>query len=788
MSISPNENTVDSTFNLKNYALDLFRGGFNVIPMRSDSKAPDSNWKAYTTRSQTELEVSSFIWTQNIGIINGVNQVRTIDLDQCDSPDVLFNLLIQLGLDYEYPWIVQSPGRGGGFHIYILCNDDLTLTSNSVLVGTPKSEGDFKQIELRWRDCVTMFPPSIHPDAHEPYIWLFGVPQTPMANLSVNQVETAFKAIAEPQKKTQEKPTNTMTSTQSAQAAQTTNQIPQTPPKGVKFDAWAQKALDQELGTLRATKDGGRNAQLNKSSFALGQIIGAKLLERSDVEDLLTRTASALGLSDAEIAATLKSGLDAGAKKPRMPRQVFKENEPALILQPKKVEDEVIAGFSADDQGHAECVHHLFGDYIAYNDALGWLIWNGTHFVPSIQRINTIIVRVLRMRMKAAAHLERTDLAKVSKAMAGVVAATRSMLESIAFIPVNEFDCEPDLINTLSGIVNLKTKTHIDHDPVYRFTWCSPVRYNPGVNGDFWLRFISETVENEDMVGYLQEALGYSLTGHTSEECLFYIFGPPRSGKGTLSETILAILPRPIAQEVDFNTFTQKREGDNQNFDLAPMKPARLIFASESNKYQSLNPAKVKSLTGGNLVNCAHKYGAFFSYHPQYTVWLSSNHEVNGDADDDALWGRVKVVHFPNSQLGKEDKSLKRRMQASENLEAVLAWMVEGAYQWYQHEGEGLSTPKAVSDLTQAQRAGQDSVGLWLEECCEMKEDEWTANTQVMVSYTNWCEANGYEHKKAKGLSQSLAAHGVEVSVLKRLTGDDLKSSVIRGVNGLTIL
>jgi hypothetical protein len=183
--------------------------------------------------------------------------------------------LVRMGLDYEYPWIVQSPGRGGGFHIYILCDSDLTLTSNSVLVGTPKTEGDFKQIELRWRDCVTMFPPSIHPDAHEPYIWLFGVPQTPMASLSIDLVEKAFKSIAVPQKKTQETPTNTM----STQTAQTTNQIPQTPQKGVKFDAWAQKALDQELGTLRSTKDGGRNAQLNKSSFALGQIIGAKLLD-----------------------------------------------------------------------------------------------------------------------------------------------------------------------------------------------------------------------------------------------------------------------------------------------------------------------------------------------------------------------------------------------------------------------------------------------------------------------------------------------------------------------------
>jgi putative DNA primase/helicase len=290
------------------------------------------------------------------------------------------------------------------------------------------------------------------------------------------------------------------------------------------------------------------------------------------------------------------------------------------------------------------------------------------------------------------------------------------------------------------------------------------------------------------MVEYLQEALGYSITGHTSEECLFYIFGPPRSGKGTLSETILAIFPRPIAIEVDFNTFTAKREGDNQNFDLAPMKAARIVFASESNKYQSLNPAKVKALTGGNLVHCAFKHRDFFSYRPQYTVWLSSNHKINADADDDALWGRVKVIHFPYSQLGKEDKSLKRRMQTPDNLEGVLAWLIDGAYQWYQHEGQGLATPDAVTDLTRAHRDAQDSVGLWLEECCELKAGEWIPNTKIYTSYKDWCIENGYEPKKLTGLSQSLAAHGLEVGILGWINNPSGTRTKARGVRGISLI
>jgi putative DNA primase/helicase len=615
-----------------------------------------------------------------------------------------------------------------------------------------------------------MFPPSLHPDVPENYEWAFGTPTTPIATIPVDVVEKAFQAIATVQK-IDTTPTE----------APTTN-------KPYTYDTWAQRALEQELHTLRFAPEGQRNTQLNKSAFNLGQIVGAKRLDEQEVRDELHRSALTIGLDEKEIEATISSGLKSGIKKPRMPKQVFKESEPALKLPPiKKLDDEKLAAFSPDDQGHAEAVYALYGPYIAYNEAYGWLIWNGTHFEPSVQRINTLIVNVLRMRQRAAGKTDRIDLAKASKCSAGNVSASRSLLENLAFIPVEDFDSEPDLFNTLNGIVDLRTKTLVPHDPEYRFTWCAPVRYNPDADLSLWLKFIAETLETEDMAGYLQEALGYSITGHTSEECLFYIYGPPRSGKGTMSETFLALVPRPVAMEVDFNTFTAKREGDSQNFDLAPMKAARLVFASESNKFQSLNPAKVKALTGGNLVYCSFKHKDMFAYHPQYAVWLSSNHEVNADADDDALWGRVKVIHFPHSRLGNEDKSLKLQLQSQDNLEAVLAWTVEGAYKWYQRGGKGLETPQAVKELTQTQRSAQDSVGLWLEECCEIKEGEWTENTKVRTSYENWCEANGYEPKKAKSFAQSLAAHGLDPSVSKNIYNASGTRTKARGVQGLIL-
>ena len=113
--------------------------------------------------------------------------------------------------------------------------------------------------------------------------------------------------------------------------------------------------------------------------------------------------------------------------------------------------------------------------------------------------------------------------------------------------------------------------------------------------------------------------------------------------------------------------------------------------------------------------------------------------------------------------------------------------------QWYQQEGQeppsspSLHIPQTISHLPQKQRSGQDTVGLWLAECCERVEGAWVANRDVMTSYANWCEAHGYEPKKAKGLAQSLAAHGLEVGVRQWVsTGPGMRTKT-RGVRGLRV-
>lgn len=129
-------------------------------------------------------------------------------------------------------------------------------------------------------------------------------------------------------------------------------------------------------------------------------------------------------------------------------------------------------------------------------------------------------------------------------------------------------------------------------------------------------------------------------------------------------------------------------------------------------------------------------------------------------------------------------------MQSTENLEFVLSWLIDGAYNWYRLNDKGLrlQPPEAVRQITNDQRAAQDSVGIWLDDQCELDPAYWTDTTKLRANYDEWCKANGYTPKGGNSFTDSLQAHGLEVTKAKRVrTEPNQKSKLARGYQGVRL-
>jgi hypothetical protein len=88
-------------------------------------------------------------------------------------------------------------------------------------------------------------------------------------------------------------------------------------PDGPRGRAYALAALREETNRVATARPGTRNDTLNRAAFSLGQLVAAHLLPPLPVMTALADAAACAGLPDDEARRTIRSGMAAGAKKPR---------------------------------------------------------------------------------------------------------------------------------------------------------------------------------------------------------------------------------------------------------------------------------------------------------------------------------------------------------------------------------------------------------------------------------------------------------------------------------------
>lgn len=449
--------------------------------------------------------------------------------------------------------------------------------------------------------------------------------------------------------------------------------------------------------------------------------------------------------------------------------------------------DDYLLTLEADDAGNAEAVNRRHGDRFAYTVERGWLQYNGRHWDSdgAAAALRLAIVETLTARRHAAVSAgHREALIAAARPSAKHVRDALYILEAQRTIAGASFDADRHLLNCANGVVDLRTGAIVAHNASQRFTYTLRTEYDPKADRSAWLTFLRGAVKGgDDVINWLQAWLGYCLTGDTRLDEMLYIYGPPRAGKGTLTGALQALLGRPLSSEIAIATLTAKRSGDTQNFDLAPLKPARLIVCEESNNYESLNAGLVKRLTGGNVINAAYKGRDGFTYQPQFKIVQVSNWPVKADPDDAALWARLRVVEFPNSHADDPDKTIRDRMRNDANLRGLLAWLIDGARRFYASGAPGLIAPDAVKHATTKARDDLDTLAMWLAELTDRKPGAWTSNADAYASYSAWCEANGAEPRHLQAFTRTLGGKGYATNQLRRHAG-----KVQRGISDLALL
>jgi hypothetical protein len=313
--------------------------GFNVVPLerpeKGKTKKPTCKWKSWQSRRQDRQDLVALHhrrthdrerhFAHGILAIDGVSDIRHFDLDQVTSyQEAVEPLLAALGLPKDYAWVVQS-GSGKGYHLCFRCRGDITAyfprkageEPKAVYVGDPRGDHHaFDHLELRWQAALTTLPPSRHWSGGR-YTFVNARPTELPPYIPIDTMIAAFHQVAMlRQSATLPLPDRTAQSTSPLAVHARATQPPEVCQADVR---WAQTALDNECAELSQAREGSRNERLNRSAFALGQIVAAGLLSEAEVVQRLTTVAHEIGLDEREIAPTIQRGLVAGYAYPRTP-------------------------------------------------------------------------------------------------------------------------------------------------------------------------------------------------------------------------------------------------------------------------------------------------------------------------------------------------------------------------------------------------------------------------------------------------------------------------------------
>jgi putative DNA primase/helicase len=120
-------------------------------------------------------------------------------------------------------------------------------------------------------------------------------------------------------------------------------------------------------------------------------------------------------------------------------------------------------------------------------------------------------------------------------------------------IAAQQLDSKPMLLNCPNGTLDLRSGQLGDHDPKNLITKTIATAYDQNAACPIWLRCLHRIMgDDAEMVGFLQRAIGYSITGDTSEECFFVLHGMGANGKSTFLSLIRALLgPLAMKLQVD---------------------------------------------------------------------------------------------------------------------------------------------------------------------------------------------------------------------------------------------
>lgn len=363
----------------------------------------------------------------------------------------------------------------------------------------------------------------------------------------------------------------------------------------------------------------------------------------------------------------------------------------------------------------------------------------------------------------------RARVADIYSALAAVcnlpghVEAPTWLAEDTALPPADQF------LPVKNGLLHLPTGEIYPASPNYFGLNAAGTAYDPDApEPTEWLRFLQQLWPNDPQsIGALQDIFGLLLSPDTSQQKLFLIVGPKRSGKGTLARVLTSLLGKHSVAGPTLASLAT-------NFGLAPLIGKSLAIVGDARLGAQSNQAviteRLLSISGEDAVTVDRKYLQAWTGRLTARFMIMTN-ELPRLADaSGALASRFIVLTMERSFFGSEDVGLGSRLEIE--LPGILNWALAG-YRRYRERGHLIQPDCAREAITELEALGSP-ITAFLKERCVVGASLHCSPDRLYREWAEWCGANGRKETGTKQVFGSMlrsAVPGLKI-IQRRLDGD----------------
>lgn len=483
--------------------------------------------------------------------------------------------------------------------------------------------------------------------------------------------------------------------------------------------------------------------------------------EFQDKKNSLNRFSYAFTKENGEVVENINNNINRSQIEEKVANQAFYDNQ-NNVNNKNNID---FAKYDLNDTGNAQLIVDVYKDNIKYNfDRHEWMIYKNNKWCVDFQKEIKVYADMLIERLKqfsfSIADKESTfykSFVKNIQRLSSSNGKDAMLKEATHILSVasrnKDYDTQDNLLNCNNCVIDLKTCEVLNHSRDLMLSKCCniDIDFENYKEPKLWIKFLKDIFNNdEELIEYIQKAIGYTLTGQTNEQCLFFNIGNGSNGKSVLFNTIYNLLG-DYASNIQIETllFNRNSNGSSASPDIARLNNARFVRTTEASEGQRFNEGLIKQLTGNDVITARYLYADFFEFTPKFKLWIACNNRIIIRGTDRGIWRRIKSVDYTQVFEGdKIDKNLEEKlMQDKEN---ILMWCILGAKKWYQ---EGLGECQAVNKSISSYKEEMDIITQFLNEKCVVysidtnKQKYLTTRTkasELFEEFKNFCKNGNF--------------------------------------------